>query len=118
MCLVLSGAAWCLRVASSDAATDNFGSCDSLSVVLIFSPEPAAFEVRPRGLLHSVSVTPNVALIRADGRGEHVLLLFYLASKSSPFLSLHGWARMSNDVEGNTELGLVVDRTPGRNGSC
>lgn len=44
--------------------SDNFGGSESLTVVLIFSPKnPSAFEVRPRGLLHSISVTSNVFLI-------------------------------------------------------
>lgn len=55
---------------------DNFGSSESLTVVLIFSLKLAAFEVGLRGLLHSVSVTSNVSLMCGDGRGVHVLLFF------------------------------------------
>lgn len=67
---------------------DNFGSSESLTVVLIFTLKPAAFEVGPRGLLHSISVTSNVSLICGDGRGVHVLLFFFLSLKP-PSPSLH-----------------------------
>lgn len=49
---------------------DNFGSSsESLTAVLIFPQKKLpAFEVGPRGLLHSVSGTSNVSLICGDGR--------------------------------------------------
>lgn len=66
-----------LRCGSSlPEVADDFGSSESLTVVLIFSLKLAAFEVEPRGLLHSVSVTSNVSLMCGDGRGVHVLLFF------------------------------------------
>lgn len=58
-----------------EVAADSGGS-ESLTLVLVFSPEAAAFEVVLRELLRSVSVTANVSLIWADGGGEHVLPLF------------------------------------------
>ncbi len=81
----------------------NFGSSESLTVVLIFSPKPAAFEVGPRGLLHFVSVllmclTSNVSLICGDGR-EYMFSSFSLSFNTpiSIFLSLLLSALLSTD---------------------
>lgn len=78
-------------------AADDFGSSESLRVVLIFTPEPAAFEVEPRGLLHSVSLTSSVSLICADGGGVNVLPLLLSYFKVS---ILHSALLMTNDVRG------------------
>lgn len=59
-----------------EVAADSGGS-ESLTLVLVFTPEAAAFEVGLRELLRSVSVTSNVSLICADGGGEHVLPFFF-----------------------------------------
>lgn len=67
-------------------AADNFGSSESLTVVLIFSLKPFAFEVGLRGLPHSVSVTSNVSLICGDGR-EYMFSSFFFLS-SLPLLPL------------------------------
>lgn len=62
---------------------DDSGGSESLTLVPVFTPKAAAFEVGLRELLRSISVTSNVSLICADSRGEHVLLFIFLTLKSN-----------------------------------
>lgn len=61
---------------SVEVAADS-GASESLTLVPVFAPEAAAFEVGLGELLRSVSVTSNVSLICADGGGEHALPPFF-----------------------------------------
>lgn len=65
-----------------DSVLDDFGGSESLTLVPVFTPKAAAFEVGLRELLRSISVTSNGSLICTDGRGEHVLLFIFLTLKS------------------------------------
>lgn len=68
-----------------DSVLDDFGGSESLTLVPVFTPKAAAFEVGLRELLRSISVTSNGSLVCADGRGEHVLFIF-LALKSPSYI--------------------------------
>lgn len=89
-----------------EVAADSGGS-ESLTLVLVFTPEAAAFEVGLRELLRSVSVTSNVSLICADGGGEQVLPLFF--SFLLKVFVLHPARLMTDDVRG--KYGTPLDST-------
>lgn len=74
-----------------------------LTVALIFFPKLRCFEVRPKGLLHSISVSSNMSLIWADGPEYILSFFFYLSSLPPPhsvLLLLQCWAIITHDVKG------------------
>ena len=86
-----------------------------------FLPKSSAFEVRPRGLLHSISITSEClwSVVLAEGICSPPFS-FFQPSSSSLSLHLQYWAPVTDDVKRQKTAGncLVEENPPGLKEQC